>query len=66
MALGQGGAARVKQPAPSVHCRILKAAGRWRVPRDKRPKLAPPPRELTAVERVVDRWISPLEGLHKA
>lgn len=48
-------------PPPPV--RILMAGFKWQVPRKERPKLAPPPHEWTELERKVEKYISPLNGL---
>lgn len=42
-------------------CRVLMSNGLWMV--QAKPKLAPPPREMTPAEQLVDRSIDPCQGL---
>lgn len=48
---------------PDGAVRILMLAGEWLIPVEQRPKLAPPPREFTSTERMVDKTINPLNGM---
>ncbi len=47
------------------NCRVLMEAGKWKVGKANRPKLLPPPREFSLMERSVDRSINPLNGMRR-
>jgi hypothetical protein len=39
----------------ALHCRTLMRDHQWLVPEQERPELAPPPREQTKTDRIVDK-----------
>lgn len=43
--------------------KVIMADGVWMVPPHERPSLAPPPKQLTKYEKLIDDWINPLNNL---